>query len=121
MPVITNKSSCHGNLVIINGHGVLLLGKPGIGKSSISLELLKRGHGFVADDLVLFKPQCEFIIGSVKPEGFGLLHLREKGLIDLKALFDSGKLAHSHPIHLCYQLTPNNRDNAMNELCQITL
>lgn len=42
----------HGTLVDVAGVGVLLLGPSGIGKSECALELLRRGHRLVADDVV---------------------------------------------------------------------
>lgn len=99
------EPSVHGNLVVINGRGILLLGKPASGKSTLSYELLKQGHQFVADDLVLLDEQGDFLIGAVKPEGYGLMHLRGQGLIDLKIHFPLNQLLHSHPVHLCYQVS----------------
>ena len=42
----------HGVLVDVFGEGVLIMGESGIGKSEAGLELVKRGHGLVADDVV---------------------------------------------------------------------
>ena len=42
----------HGELVEVYGEGVLILGESGVGKSETALELVKRGHRLVADDLV---------------------------------------------------------------------
>jgi hypothetical protein len=42
----------HGAATRINGRGVLLLGVSGSGKTSVSLELASRGHGFFGDDIV---------------------------------------------------------------------
>ena len=45
-------SQAHGALVEVQGVGVLLLGPSGIGKSECALELVRRGHVLVADDVV---------------------------------------------------------------------
>ena len=44
--------SIHGVLVDVFGEGVLIMGESGIGKSEAALELLKRGHRLVSDDVV---------------------------------------------------------------------
>ena len=49
---LTERSSLHGVLIDVFGVGILLLGKSGIGKSEIALDLVMRGHRLVADDIV---------------------------------------------------------------------
>lgn len=44
--------SIHGVLLDVFGEGVLIMGESGIGKSEAALELLKRGHRLVTDDVV---------------------------------------------------------------------
>lgn len=44
--------SIHGVLVDVYGVGVLIMGESGIGKSEAALELIKRGHRLVTDDVV---------------------------------------------------------------------
>ena len=44
--------SVHGVLVDVYGEGVLITGESGIGKSEAALELVKRGHRLVTDDVV---------------------------------------------------------------------
>src|SRR5229473_2815308 len=49
---LTASASLHGVLMDVFGVGILLLGKSGIGKSEIALDLVMRGHRLVADDIV---------------------------------------------------------------------
>ena len=42
----------HGVLVDVYGEGLLIMGESGIGKSEAALELVKRGHRLVTDDVV---------------------------------------------------------------------
>ena len=44
--------SIHGVLVDVYGEGVLIMGESGIGKSEAAIELIKRGHRLVTDDVV---------------------------------------------------------------------
>ena len=58
--------SIHGVLVDVFGEGVLITGESGIGKSEAALELIKRGHRLVSDDVVeIRKVSDETLIGSV--------------------------------------------------------
>ena len=57
--------SIHGVLVDVFGEGVLIMGESGIGKSEAALELIKRGHRLVTDDVVeIRKVSDETLIGS---------------------------------------------------------
>jgi HPr kinase/phosphorylase len=68
----------HGALVDVDGMGVLLLGRSGIGKSECALELVSRGHRLVADDIVELRNDAEGrLIGSA-PE-----RVRDEMPIDL--------------------------------------
>ena len=50
----------HGVLVDVYGEGVLITGESGIGKSEAALELIKRGHRLVSDDVVeIRKDSCK--------------------------------------------------------------
>ena len=60
-PMIT----VHGVLVDVYGEGVLITGDSGIGKSEAALELIKRGHRLVSDDVVeIRKVSDESLVGS---------------------------------------------------------
>src|SRR5690242_13710870 len=52
---LTASTSLHGVLIDVIGVGVLILGKSGIGKSELALDLVTRGHRLVADDIVDLK------------------------------------------------------------------
>ena len=57
--------SIHGVLVDVYGIGVLIMGESGIGKSEAALELIKRGHRLVTDDVVeIRKVSDETLVGS---------------------------------------------------------
>ena len=57
--------SIHGVLVDVFGEGVLIMGESGIGKSEAALELIKRGHRLVSDDVVeIRRVSDETLIGS---------------------------------------------------------
>lgn len=60
--------SHHGVLVDIYGIGVLISGKSGIGKSETAVQLVKRGHRLVADDLIIVKRIGERQLIGTAPE-----------------------------------------------------
>ncbi|HGJ64355.1 TPA: HPr(Ser) kinase/phosphatase [bacterium] len=77
-----------GNFVEAFGIGVLILGESGIGKSECALELIRRGHRLIADDVVYVKRVTGHrVLGSnVYPFGH-YMEVRGVGVIDVSALF----------------------------------
>ncbi len=78
----------HGTLIDVFGSGVLLMGKSGIGKSEIALDLVERGHRLVCDDLVeIAKRGDNYLVGKSQ-EGFNeFLEVRGLGIINVKKIF----------------------------------
>ena len=54
------RISIHGVLVDVYGEGILIMGESGIGKSEAALELIKRGHRLVTDDVVEIKKVSDY-------------------------------------------------------------
>ena len=70
--------SIHGVLVDVFGEGVLITGESGIGKSEAALELIKRGHRLVSDDVVeIRKVSDETLVGSAPDITRHFIELRE--------------------------------------------
>ena len=49
---LAETTSLHGVCMDVLGLGILITGESGVGKSELALELISRGHGLVADDVV---------------------------------------------------------------------
>ena len=80
--------SIHGVLVDVFGEGVLIMGESGIGKSEAALELIKRGHRLVTDDVVeLRRVSDETLVGSAPDITRYFIELRGIGIIDVKTMF----------------------------------
>ena len=80
--------SIHGVLVDIYGEGVLIMGESGIGKSEAALELIRRGHRLVTDDVVeIRKINNNTLIGTSPDITRYFIELRGIGIIDVKTLF----------------------------------
>jgi HPr kinase/phosphorylase len=78
----------HGVFMDVLGMGVLISGESGLGKSELGLELISRGHGLVADDVVEFaRIAPERIDGRSPALLANLLEVRGLGLLDIKAIF----------------------------------
>jgi len=78
----------HGELVEVYGVGILILGESGVGKSEFALELIKRNHIFIADDIVeIYKNSHNELIGKGSEIIKYHLEIRGIGIINIKKLF----------------------------------
>src|SRR5690606_10128456 len=72
----------------VYGVGVLFIGKSGIGKSEVALDLVERGHRLVADDIIILTKKGEGILmGSGTNLVKHFLEIRGLGIIDVKQMF----------------------------------
>lgn len=78
----------HGVLVDVYGEGLLIMGESGIGKSEAALELVRRGHRLVTDDVVEIRKINEHTLIGTSPDITRyFIELRGIGIIDVKTLF----------------------------------
>jgi HPr kinase/phosphorylase len=78
----------HGSLVAVYGIGLLIVGKAGIGKSEVALDLVERGHRLVADDVVIVTKRGEnLLIGAGTDLVQHFMEVRGLGLVDVRAMF----------------------------------
>jgi len=82
------RFTIHGSLVDVYGVGMLFVGKSGIGKSEVALDLVERGHRLVADDVVILTKKGEGIImGSGTDLTAHFMEIRGIGIIDVRSMF----------------------------------
>ena len=97
--------SMHGVLVDVYGEGVLITGESGIGKSEAALELIKRGHRLVSDDVVeIRKVSDETLVGSAPEITRHFIELRGIGIVDVKTLFGVECVKDSQAINMVIKL-----------------
>jgi HPr kinase/phosphorylase len=85
---LADRTTMHGVLMDVLGVGILITGESGLGKSELGLELISRGHGLVADDVVeLARVGPSTIEGHCPTLLANLLEVRGLGLLDIKAIF----------------------------------
>ncbi|MBQ2117210.1 MAG: HPr(Ser) kinase/phosphatase [Lachnospiraceae bacterium] len=109
--------SVHGVLVDVYGEGVLITGESGIGKSEAALELIKRGHRLVSDDVVeIRKVSDETLIGSAPDITRHFIELRGIGIIDVKTLFGVSSVMDTTNINLVIRLEDWDKEKKYDRL-----
>ena len=103
--ILSPSISRHGGLMDVYGVGIFITGESGVGKSETALELVKRGHRFVADDVVeIHKLSDETLIGR-SPDIRGL------GIIDVSVLYGMGAVMQEKDINISIHLELGNPIN----------
>lgn len=110
------SSSTHGVLVDVFGIGVLLLGKSGIGKSEVALDLVLRGHRLVSDDIVEIQRQSSALVGSGPDIIMHHIEIRGLGILNIKDLFGVASVRDSKRIELVIELVEWNEEEEYDRL-----
>lgn len=105
---LTASGSLHGVLVDVFGVGVLLLGKSGIGKSEIALDLVMRGHRLVADDIVNLIRRGGDVYGHGNEMIQHHMEIRGLGILNIKDLFGVASVRDRKKIELVIELVEWN-------------
>lgn len=109
--------SIHGVLVDVFGEGVLIMGESGIGKSEAALELIKRGHRLVSDDVVeIRKVSDETLVGTAPDITKHFIELRGIGIIDVKSLYGVESVKDTQNIDMVIKLEDWDKDKEYDRL-----
>ncbi|MCD8021260.1 MAG: HPr(Ser) kinase/phosphatase [Clostridiales bacterium] len=105
------RISIHGVLVDVYGEGVLIMGESGIGKSEAALELIRRGHRLVSDDVVeIRKVSSDSLIGTSPDITRHFIELRGIGIVDVKSLFGVESVMLNQTIDMVIRLEDWNKE-----------
>ena len=95
------RETRHGVLVSVYGTGLLITGNSGVGKSEAALELVKRGHQLVADDVVDIRCIGENRLIGESPELVRhFMEIRGVGIIDIATMYGVGAVIRSKSIDM---------------------
>ena len=109
--------SIHGVLVDVFGEGVLIMGESGIGKSEAALELIKRGHRLITDDVVeIHKVSDDTLVGTSPEITRHFIELRGIGIIDVKTLYGVESVRETQSIDLVIKLEEWDKDKEYDRL-----
>lgn len=101
----------HGVLVDVYGEGLMITGDSGIGKSEAALELIRRGHRLVTDDVVEIRKINEHtLIGTSPDVTRHFIELRGIGIIDVKTLYGVECVKEKQQIDLVIKLEDWKKD-----------
>ncbi len=85
---LAESTERHGVFMDVLGLGVLITGESGVGKSELGLELISRGHGLVADDVVeISRIAVNTLEGRCPPMLKDFLEVRGLGLLNIRTIF----------------------------------
>jgi len=105
------RVTVHGVLVQIVGLGVLILGKSGVGKSEAALELIARGHRFVADDIVEVAEVSPLALNGRSPNLTQYhMEIHGLGIINIQELFGTLATVDEQQIDLVVELVEWSAD-----------
>ena len=86
--ILADSTSMHGVFMDVLGLGVLITGESGVGKSELALELISRGHGLVADDVVeISRIAAKTLEGRCPPLLKDFLEVRGLGVLNIRVIF----------------------------------
>jgi HPr kinase/phosphorylase len=85
---LAERTERHGVFMDVLGLGVLITGESGVGKSELGLELISRGHGLVADDIVeISRLAADTLEGRCPALLKDFIEVRGLGLLDVRTIF----------------------------------
>ena len=107
----------HGVLVSVYGMGVLITGDSGVGKSEAALELIRRGHQLVADDVVdICRVSDNRLTGECPEMVRHFMEIRGIGIINVATLFGIGSVMQSKSIDMVVHLEHWQQDKEYDRL-----
>ena len=108
---LADATTVHGVFLDVLGMGVLITGASGVGKSELALELVSRGSGLIADDVVEFyRIGPETLEGRCPPLLRDFLEVRGLGVLNIRTIFGEAALRPRKNLKLIVHLERPGRD-----------
>lgn len=104
-------SMYHGCLVNVFGVGTMITGESGIGKSEITVELVKKGHIFVADDAIMVTRVGPKVFGRPEESVKDFIEIRGLGILSFSRTFGIEKQINSTRIRVVCELVDANKND----------
>lgn len=99
------QTMVHGAMVDVYGIGILIVGKSGIGKSEVALDLVERGHRLVADDVVMLTKKSSVLMASATQMSKHFMEIRGLGIIDVMSMFGIRSVRYQKRLEVVMELT----------------
>jgi HPr kinase/phosphorylase len=110
---LADRVEMHGVMIDVLGMGVLITGESGVGKSELALELVSRGHGLVADDVVEVAHVAPNTLEGRAPEMLkDFLEVRGLGVLNIRTIFGETACRRKMKINLVVHLQRPRRGEA---------
>lgn len=99
------RITVHGSFVDVYGVGICFVGKSGVGKSEVALDLIERGHRLVADDVIILTKKGEGILmGSGTELAKHFMEIRGLGIIDVERIFGIRAIRYQKRLEILVEL-----------------
>jgi len=95
----------HGAMVDVYGIGILIVGRSGIGKSEVALDLVERGHRLVADDVVMLTKKNNVLMGAATQISKHFMEIRGLGIVDVMKMFGIRSIRYQKRLEVVMELT----------------
>ncbi len=99
------QTMLHGTMVDVYGIGILISGKSGLGKSEVALDLIKRGHRLVSDDVVMLTKKRNVLISSATEMNKHFMEIRGLGIIDIMSMFGIRAIRYQKRLEVVLELS----------------
>ncbi len=115
---LAKRYEIEGSMVEVYGVGVLIQGAEGIGKSETVLELIKKGHIMISDDVTqVYQSEPGILVSEATPERKGYMTIKDMGLIDVLTMFGIGSMRQHKNLQLVVELTSKiNQDETTTKI-----
>jgi HPr kinase/phosphorylase len=111
---LSPKETIHASLLNVFTYGILIMGKSGVGKSEVTLELINRGHFFVGDDAIETVQFSGNLYGTANEMLKDHLEVRGIGIVNIKKMYGIHKIMDETKIDLLIELT-NDKTQQKNQ------